>query len=57
MDENAICHMKKTKNVDGGTKTHRFEGDAWIYAGIKRDTKFIAGFAVEKEIRIHVTLF
>jgi hypothetical protein len=25
-----------------------FKGDAWIYAGIKRDTKFIVGFAVGK---------
>ena len=34
--------------MDGGTKNTDFEGDAWIYAGIKRDTKFIVGFAVGK---------
>lgn len=34
--------------MDGGTKNTDFEGDAWIYAGIKQDTKFIVGFAVGK---------
>ena len=40
--------IKKQTNVDDGTKNTDFEGDAWIYAGIKRDTKFIVGFAVGK---------
>jgi len=40
--------IKKQKNVYEGTKNTDFEGDAWIYAGIKRDTKFIVGFAVGK---------
>lgn len=34
--------------MDEGTKNTDFEGYAWIYAGIKRDTKFIVGFAVGK---------
>lgn len=34
--------------MDEGATGTDFEGDAWIYAGIKRDTKFIVGFAVGK---------
>jgi hypothetical protein len=34
--------------VDEGATDTDFEGDAWIYVGIKRDTKFIVGFAVGK---------
>ena len=39
---------KKQKNVDEGATSTDLEGDAWIYSGIKRDTKFIVGFAVGK---------
>ena len=37
--------------MDEGATDTDFEGDAWIYAGIKRDTKFVVGFAVGKRIQ------
>jgi hypothetical protein len=43
--------VKKQKNVDEGATDTDFEGDAWIYAGIKQYTKFIVGFAVGKRTR------
>ena len=39
---------KKQKNVDIEARNSNFEGDAWIYSGIKRDTKIIVGFTVGK---------
>ena len=42
-----IC-KKKQKNVDAGTRNQDFEGDAWIYLGVKRDSKFIVGHMVGK---------
>jgi hypothetical protein len=49
--------LKKQKNVDEGATDTDFEGDAWIYAGIKRDTKFIVGFAVGKRTRGYMRPF
>jgi len=47
----SILLLKKQKNVDTGTRNQDFEGEAWIYLGVKRDSKVIVGHRVGKRIQ------